>query len=50
MRTIEVLRSTHSAFTTAVRETISRLRFAPATSGERKVPALAVMPFHFTLR
>jgi protein TonB len=50
MRSIEILKSTHGAFSTAVRETISRLRFAPATSGERKIPALAVMPFHFTLR
>jgi protein TonB len=50
LRTVEVLRSTHDAFTTAVRETIANLRFAPAIGGERKMRALAVMPFHFTLR
>lgn len=50
MRTIEVMRSTHSAFTDAVRETLARLRFAPGAAGERKVRALAVMPFHFTLQ
>jgi periplasmic protein TonB len=50
MRTIEVMRSTHGAFTDAVRETLARLRFAPGAVGERKVRALAVMPFHFTLK
>jgi periplasmic protein TonB len=50
LRTVDVLRSTHDAFTTAVRETLAKLRFAPAIGGERKVRALAVMPFHFTLR
>ena len=50
LRTVQVVRSTHDAFTTAVRETIAKLRFAPAVGGERKMRALAVMPFHFTLR
>ena len=50
LRSVEILRSTHDAFTTAVREALSKLRFAPATTGERKIRALAVMPFHFTLR
>jgi len=50
MNTVEVMRSTHDAFTTAVRETLAKLRFAPASTGERKTRALAVMPFHFTLR
>jgi len=50
LRTVDVLRSTHEAFTSAVRETIAKLRFAPAIGGERKMRALAVMPFHFTLR
>lgn len=50
LRTVEVLRSTHEAFTAAVRETLSRLRFSPAMAGERKANALAVMPFRFTLR
>lgn len=50
MRTVEILRSTHEAFTAAVRETLTRLRFSPAVAGERKTNALAVMPFRFTLR
>jgi protein TonB len=50
MRTVEVMRSTHEAFTAAVRETLSKLRFSPAMAGERKSNALAVMPFRFTLR
>ena len=50
MGSLEVLRSTHDAFTAAARETLAKLRFAPATTGERKTRALAVMPFHFTLR
>jgi protein TonB len=50
MRTVEVMRSTHEAFTAAVRETLSKLRFSPAMAGERKANALAVMPFRFTLR
>lgn len=50
MRTVEILRSTHEAFTAAVRETLARLRFSPAIASERKTNALAVMPFRFTLR
>lgn len=50
LRSVEIVRSTHDAFTTAVRETLAKLRFAPATTGERRTRALAVMPFHFTLR
>ena len=50
MRSIEVLESTHEAFTTSVRETLARLRFTPSMIGERRVRALAVMPFRFTLR
>ena len=50
MGSVEILKSTHDAFVAAVRETLAKLRFAPAFSGERKIRALAVMPFHFTLR
>jgi protein TonB len=50
MASVEVLRSTHGAFADAVRESLGRLRFTPSLSGDRKVPALAIMPFHFTLR
>jgi protein TonB len=50
MGTVEIMQSTHDAFTAAVRETLARLRFLPSTVGERKVKALAVMPFRFTLK
>ena len=50
MQTVEIVRSTHDAFTAAARETLARLRFYPSTVGERKVKALAVMPFRFTLQ
>jgi protein TonB len=50
MRSIEVIRSTHDAFTMAVRESLEKLRFNPSMIGERRVRALAVMPFQFTLR
>jgi protein TonB len=49
MRSIEIVRSTHEAFTVAVRESLAKLRFAPATVGARKVSALAMMPFRFRL-
>jgi hypothetical protein len=32
-----------------VRESLAKLRFAPATVGARKVSALAMMPFRFRL-
>jgi protein TonB len=47
---IEVIRSTHQAFTAAVIEMLPRLRFIPSAHGERKVAAVAMMPFRFTLR
>ena len=50
MRSIEVLRSTHEAFTIAVRESLEKLRFNPSMVGERRVRALAVMPFQFNLK
>ena len=50
MSTIEIVRSTHDAFTAAVRESLTRMRFFPSSIGERKVKALAVMPFRFTLK
>jgi protein TonB len=48
-RSIDVVRSTHDAFTAAVRESLAKLRFAPATVGAHKVSALAIMPFQFRL-
>ena len=50
MRSVEVVSATHEAFTLAVRASLGHLRFHPSTVGERKVSALAVMPFRFTLR
>jgi periplasmic protein TonB len=50
MRSVEVVDAAHDAFAAAVRETLAKMRFSPSTTGERKVPALAVMPFRFRLR
>jgi protein TonB len=50
MTSLEVVRATHDAFVLAVRESIAKLRFNPSMVGDRKVPALAMMPFHFTLK
>jgi periplasmic protein TonB len=47
---VEVLASTHDLFTAAVRETLTRLSFNPASDGTRKIRAAAIMPFQFTLR
>ncbi len=49
VRTMEVVRSTHEAFTNEVRKALEQLRFHASIVGERKVKALAVMPFRFTL-
>jgi hypothetical protein len=46
---MEVVRSTHEAFTNEVRKALEQLRFHASIVGERKVKALAVMPFRFTL-
>jgi protein TonB len=50
MRQVEILSSAHELFTNAVRESLARMRFSPSMVGERKVRALAVMPFRFRLR
>ena len=50
MRQVEILSSAHELFTNAVRESLARMRFSPSMAGERKVKALAVMPFRFRLR
>jgi protein TonB len=50
LRSVEIVSSTHDAFTLAVRESLGRLRFQPSVVGERKMNSLAVMPFRFTLR
>ncbi|MEO5568227.1 MAG: energy transducer TonB [Gemmatimonadaceae bacterium] len=47
---IEVLRSTHDAFVVAVRQSLAQLRFNPSMVGNRKVAAIAMMPFQFTLK
>jgi protein TonB len=50
MSAIEILSSDHALFSASVREALARMRFSPSMVGERKVKALAVMPFRFTLR
>ena len=50
MRSVEIVSSTHEAFTAAVREALARMRFFPSAVGERKVNALAAMPFRFRLK
>lgn len=50
MASLEIVSSTHEAFTGAVREAIARFRFSPSQAGNRKVPAQAMMPFQFTLK
>lgn len=47
--TVQVLSETHSLFTRAVRDALSGFRFKPAESNGKKVPALAEMPFEFSL-
>ena len=48
--TIEIISSTHELFTAAVRESLAKLRFYPSQVANKRVPAAAMMPFHFTLR
>lgn len=47
---VAVLSTTHELFTQSVRAALPAFRFRPAESGGRRVPALAEMPFEFTLR
>ena len=49
MRTFEVIRSDHDAFTTAVRNALPSMRFFPAEVGGRKVKQLVQQPFTFSL-
>jgi TonB family protein len=49
MRTFEIVKSDHDAFSAAVREGTANLRFYPAQVGERKVKQLVQMPFSFSL-
>jgi hypothetical protein len=49
MASVQVLSSTHDAFTAAVREALPRFRFKPAEVGGRRVAALAEMPFEFRI-
>lgn len=50
MSAVEILSSDHALFSASVRDALARMRFSPSMVGERKVKALAVMPFRFTLR
>ena len=49
MRTFEVIKSDHEAFTSAVRNSLPNMRFFPAEVGGRKVKQLVQMPFQFSL-
>ena len=49
MRTFEVIKSDHDAFTAAVRNALPNMRFFPAEVGGRKVKQLVQMPFQFSL-
>ena len=49
MRTFEVIKSDHDAFTAAVRNSLPNMRFFPAEVGGRKVKQLVQMPFMFSL-
>jgi len=46
---VQVLSETHALFTRAVRESLAGFRFRPAESNGKKVPALAEMPFEFSI-
>jgi protein TonB len=48
-RTIKLVRSDNPLFDEAVRSSLSRMRFAPAEIGGRKVRQLVEMPFVFAL-
>ncbi|MEO5568499.1 MAG: TonB family protein [Gemmatimonadaceae bacterium] len=49
MRTFEIIKSDHDAFTAAVRNSLPGMRFFPAEVGGRKVKQLVQMPFMFSL-
>jgi periplasmic protein TonB len=49
MRTFEIIKSDHDAFTAAVRNALPNMRFFPAEVGGRKVKQLVQMPFQFSL-
>ncbi len=49
LASVEIVESTHDLFTAAVRAALPALRFAPATVGNQKAKALAMMPFLFQL-
>ena len=49
MRTFEIIKSDHEAFTSAVRNALPNMRFFPAEVGGRKVKQLVQMPFMFSL-
>jgi periplasmic protein TonB len=46
---VQILSSTHDQFTRAVRDALSGFRFRPAESNGKRIPALAEMPFEFTV-
>jgi TonB family protein len=46
---VQIVSETHALFSRAVREALSGFRFRPAESNGHKVPALAEMPFEFSI-
>ena len=47
--TFKIVRSTHDLFAAAVRNALPRMRFIPATVGDRKVRQLVQQPFSFAI-
>ena len=49
LTTFKVVRTTHDLFASAVRNALPRMRFLPATVGNRKVRQLVQQPFSFAI-
>jgi len=49
MTTVQVLRSEHAFFTSAVKHALERMCFLPAEIGEHRVPQLVRQAFQFRL-
>jgi protein TonB len=49
LATFKVVRATHDLFASAVRNALPRMRFIPATVGDRRVRQLVQQPFSFAI-
>lgn len=49
MNTLQVMESTHDAFSATVREAVGRMRFTPAEANGQRVRMLVEMPFDFQI-